>query len=556
MSENLFQKHQDILKAALEATHSRDYFSPFKESPSPKVYGETANKDGENAFKAHIGSDFELSMPGINGKAGSEKSPYGFDLNVQYPTVDVDVLLPAMEEARKEWRDLGVEGRTGICLEILQRINQASFEIGYSVMHTSGQGFMMAFQAGGPHAQDRGLEAVAYGYEAMTSAPGAATWTKPQGKHDPLVMDKKFTVVGRGVGLVIGCSTFPTWNTYPGLFASLVTGNPTVVKPHPAGILPAAISVKIAQDVLVENGLPAHIVSMVIDADPAKPCTAELAQREEVRVIDFTGNTPFGNWLEDNCRQAQVYTEKAGVNTIIIDSTDDFKGLVRNLSFTLSLYSGQMCTTPQDIFVPAGGIETEDGHKSFDDVAQAIATGVSKFLSDPERAGMVLGAIQAEATAQRIEDSKGLGTVIRESETLENPWFKDARVHSPLIMTIDADQEDTYMQELFGPISFIVKTADTAESIALANKAVKNHGAITMGCYSSDDAVLEQIEEAALDAGVALSCNLTGGVFVNQSAAFSDFHATGANPAANACLADLAFVANRFRVVQSRRHPK
>lgn len=556
MSENLFQKHQDILKAALEATHSRDYFSPFKESPSPKVYGETANKDGENAFKAHIGSDFELSMPGINGKAGSEKSPYGFDLNVQYPTVDVDVLLPAMEEARKEWRDLGVEGRTGICLEILQRINQASFEIGYSVMHTSGQGFMMAFQAGGPHAQDRGLEAVAYGYEAMTSAPGAATWTKPQGKHDPLVMDKKFTVVGRGVGLVIGCSTFPTWNTYPGLFASLVTGNPTVVKPHPAGILPAAISVKIAQDVLVENGLPAHIVSMVIDADPAKPCTAELAQRDEVRVIDFTGNTPFGNWLEDNCRQAQVYTEKAGVNTIIIDSTDDFKGLVRNLSFTLSLYSGQMCTTPQDIFVPAGGIETEDGHKSFDDVAQAIATGVSKFLSDPERAGMVLGAIQAEATAQRIEDSKGLGTVIRESETLENPWFKDARVHSPLIMTIDADQEDTYMQELFGPISFIVKTADTAESIALANKAVKNHGAITMGCYSSDDAVLEQIEEAALDAGVALSCNLTGGVFVNQSAAFSDFHATGANPAANACLADLAFVANRFRVVQSRRHPK
>lgn len=556
MSENLFQKHQDILKAALEATHSRDYFSPFKESPSPKVYGETANKDGENAFKAHIGSEFELSMPGINGKAGSEKSPYGFDLNVQYPTVDVDVLLPAMEEARKEWRDLGVEGRTGICLEILQRINQASFEIGYSVMHTSGQGFMMAFQAGGPHAQDRGLEAVAYGYEAMTSAPGTATWTKPQGKHDPLVMDKKFTVVGRGVGLVIGCSTFPTWNTYPGLFASLVTGNPTVVKPHPAGILPAAISVKIAQDVLVENGLPAHIVSMVIDADPAKPCTAELAQREEVRVIDFTGNTPFGNWLEDNCRQAQVYTEKAGVNTIIIDSTDDFKGLVRNLSFTLSLYSGQMCTTPQDIFVPAGGIETEDGHKSFDDVAQAIATGVSKFLSDPERAGMVLGAIQAEATAQRIEDSKGLGTVIRESETLENPWFKDARVHSPLIMTIDADQEDTYMQELFGPISFIVKTADTAESIALANKAVKNHGAITMGCYSSDDAVLEQIEEAALDAGVALSCNLTGGVFVNQSAAFSDFHATGANPAANACLADLAFVANRFRVVQSRRHPK
>ncbi|MGB0468263.1 MAG: phenylacetic acid degradation protein PaaN [Pontibacterium sp.] len=556
MNQNLFEKHQDTLNAAVNAIHQRDYFSPYPESPSPRKYGETANKDGENAFKAYIGQAFELDMPGITGQAGAESSPYGFDLNVQYPLVDPDVLLPAMKDAQKPWRDLGVEGRVGICLEILERINKRSFEIGYAVMHTSGQGFMMAFQAGGPHAQDRGLEAVAYAYEAMTSAPGTATWTKPQGKQDPLVLDKKFTVVGRGVGLVVGCSTFPTWNTYPGLFASLVTGNPVVVKPHPAGILPAAISVKIAQDVLVENGLPAHLVSMVIDEDAAKPCTMELAQRDEIRLIDFTGNTWFGNWLEQNCPQAEVYTEKAGVNTLIIDSTDDFKGMVRNLAFTLSLYSGQMCTTPQDIFVPAGGIETDLGHKSFDEVAEAIATGVSKFLSDPERAAMVLGAIQAPVTAQRIEDSKGLGTVIRESEAMENPWFKDARVHSPLIMTIDADKEDTYMEELFGPISFVIKTADTAQSIALANKAVKEHGAITMGCYSTQDDTLDQIEEAALDGGVALSCNLTGGVFVNQSAAFSDFHATGCNPAANACLSDLAYVANRFRVVQSRRHAK
>jgi hypothetical protein len=53
--------------------------------------------------------------------------------------------------------------------------------------------------------------------------------------------------------------------------------------------------------------------------------------------------------------------------------------------------------------------------------------------------------------------------------------------------------------------------------------------------------------------GVHLSCNLTGGVFVNQSAAFSDFHGSGANAAANAALTDGAYVANRFRIVQSRR---
>ena len=72
--------------------------------------------------------------------------------------------------------------------------------------------------------------------------------------------------------------------------------------------------------------------------------------------------------------------------------------------------------------------------------------------------------------------------------------------------------------------------------------------------YSSRDDVIAQAVDVAEDAGVALSINLTGGVFVNQSAAFSDFHGTGANPAANAALTDAAFVAGRFRVVQHRVH--
>jgi hypothetical protein len=51
-----------------------------------------------------------------------------------------------------------------------------------------------------------------------------------------------------------------------------------------------------------------------------------------------------------------------------------------------------------------------------------------------------------------------------------------------------------------------------------------------------------------------LSENLNGGVFVNQTAAFSDLHGTGANPAATASLTDDYFVSGRFFTLQSRRH--
>jgi len=54
-------------------------------------------------------------------------------------------------------------------------------------------------------------------------------------------------------------------------------------------------------------------------------------------------------------------------------------------------------------------------------------------------------------------------------------------------------------------------------------------------------------------AGVARYAAVQPSIFVNQSAAFSDYHVTGANPAGNACLTDAAFVANRFRVAMIRR---
>jgi hypothetical protein len=64
--------------------------------------------------------------------------------------------------------------------------------------------------------------------------------------------------------------------------------------------------------------------------------------------------------------------------------------------------------------------------------------------------------------------------------------------------------------------------------------------------------VLAKAEKQATQAGAAVSCNLVGDIFVNQSAAFSDYHVSGLNPAGNATLTDSAFVASRFRVAQSR----
>ncbi|MFU8853300.1 phenylacetic acid degradation protein PaaN [Micromonospora sp. SL1-18] len=549
----LYDRHADTLNRALTAITERGYWSAYPESPSPRVYGETAAADGKAAFEAYLNRDFPLDQPGDGGTVATEVSPFGVELNVRYPHAAPDPLVAAASAALPAWRDAGPQARVGVCLEILDRLHRNVFELANAVQFTSGQAFVMAFQAGGTHALDRALEAIAYAYAEMTRHPGTAGWEKAAGKGDPLRMSKTFHVVPRGVALVIGCNTFPTWNSYPGLFASLATGNPVVVKPHPRAVLPLAITVKYARQVLAEAGFDPNLVQLAPEAAGEKVAST-LALHPAVKIVDFTGSTEYGDWLEANARQAAVYTEKAGLNTVVIDSTDDFAGMCRNLGFTLTLYSGQMCTTSQNLLIPRGGIETDQGHKSFDEVAVGIAAAIGKLTADPARGVELTGAIVNDGVLERLEEVTKVGEPVLESRAVEHPSFPDAVVRTPAIVKLDASDTATYSREWFGPISFAIATNSTAHSLDILRATVGEKGALTAAVYSTDEAVLDAAEAAAVDVGVHLSGNLTGGVFVNQSAAFSDFHGSGANPAANSALTDGAYVSNRFRIVQSRRH--
>jgi phenylacetic acid degradation protein paaN len=549
----MFDRHRATLDAALAALGSRGYWSAYPEAPSPRAYGEGAAEAGTAAFDVLRDKAFPLDQPAGAGTVGGEYSPYGFPLGITYPKADLDGLLAAVTQARAAWSKAGPEAWVGVCLEILHRINRQSFLFAHAVMHTTGQAFMMAFQAGGPHAQDRGLEAVAYAWDEMRRIPVKASWEKPQGKHEPLRMEKRYRIVPRGIGLVIGCCTFPTWNGYPGLFADLAAGNAVIVKPHPAAILPLALTVKVAREVLAEAGFDPDVVTLLAH-EAGDAAAKQVALRPEIRLIDFTGSSANGEWLEANARRAQVYTEKSGVNQIVVDSTDDWKGLVRNVAFSLSLYSGQMCTAPQNIYVPKDGIDTAEGRLTFEQVAAGIAEGVQKLLGDPARAVEILGAVVNDGVLKRLEAARTVGPLALDTQPIAHPAYPQATIRTPLIAKLTATDRDTYLKEWFGPIAFVVATDSTVHSLDIARAAVREHGALTLSVYSRRPGVVDAAVGVAEDAGVALSINLTGGVYVNQSAAFSDYHGTGTNPAANAALTDSAFVASRFRVIQHRVH--
>jgi len=82
---------------------------------------------------------------------------------------------------------------------------------------------------------------------------------------------------------------------------------------------------------------------------------------------------------------------------------------------------------------------------------------------------------------------------------------------------------------------------------------MRQNGALNFSIYTISAPIQSLAEDIASRVGVALNINLTGNLLISQTEAFADFYATGENPAASCSLVDVAYVARRFFVVQTRR---
>lgn len=548
-----YEQYRERIDRAIQANRERTYYAPFPENP--KSYPEDAAALALSRFQACLNNDFtELLQEKPLRFEGEEISPYlQTGLGIRYPIFSDKLLVQTASKALDIWRKVSFNERAGILAACLDRMKERFFDIAYATQHTTGQSFMMAFQAGGPHAADRAMEVIAMGMEELRRVPESCVWDKPMGKFN-ITLQKTWKAMPRGVALVIGCSTFPTWNTLPGVFASLITGNSVIIKPHPKAVLPIAIVVAEMQKVFNEAGITPDVIQLAPDT-LAFPLAWELAGHPDVRIIDYTGNTSFGNQLEGLQQTGkQVFTEKAGVNPVIIDSVTDIKAVCDNLAFSLSLYAGQMCTAPQNFFVSHQGIRTPEGMVSVDDFMELFTAALNNISGHPKMAPGVLAALQQDAQKDRIASvaAEFSDAVVLPSSSFANEEFPDARVASPLLLKVDASRTEAYDREWFGPIGVVICTPSTDESLRRVLDLSRRHGAISCGIYCTDPERVADMADQLARIFVPVSVNLTGPIYLNQHAAFSDFHVTGGNPAGNASFTDALYLNRRFVWVGQR----
>ena len=421
MNDVLLDKHRHRLDAAVAAIASRGYYSAFDESPSPRVYGADAAAEGKAAFEALLDRPFALDTPGAEGTVATERSPYGFDLGVAYPRVtDVD----AAPDARRppgcgRWRDAGPDAPR-------RRLHRDP--------GPAARPDLRARQRRAAH-QRAGVRDGVPGRRRARARPGARGDRLRLDRDDPHPGHRRLgearpeagqRAAADGEDLHRGAARASRW------WSAATPSRPGTAGPDCSPRWSPATR-------WWSSRTPARCCRWRSPCRCARRCSRRrattrtwspwpprtrptswpptLAVRPEVRLIDYTGGNAFGEWLEDNAQQAVVFTEKAGVNTVVVDSTDDFAAMCRNLAFSFSLYAGQMCTAPQNVYLPAAGVETDQGTKSPAEVAAGIGAALDKLLGDDARAVELLGGVVnpgcGRASRGGSREGRGAGRVPR-----------------------------------------------------------------------------------------------------------------------------------------------
>ncbi|MFT5033403.1 MAG: phenylacetic acid degradation protein paaN [Bermanella sp.] len=550
-SQQYFNRHRERFERAQIACRERHHWSAF-----PELHVHPQREQGESAAQEFLqtvsNSRFDLDQPGIQTYIGEEVSPYTQQkLGISYPQSDIDALFSAAKSALPEWAFADIDTRIGILMEVVERLFQHVFDIAAGVMHTAGQSSNMSYTGSGVNALDRAIEALVYASEAMHWTPQGAHWQRNFGKTE-ISLKKRYRVMPRGVAVCFSCASFATWNAWPSMMASLATGNAVIVKPHPDSVLPMALSVKIFREVLADAGFAPNLVTMALDTRAA-PIGKLLVKHPDTAIIDFTGSTSFGAWVESHAHPALCYTETAGTNTVVLDSCDNLEAVIRSLATTLSMFSAQMCTSPQNIYLPKNGVHEGSRLVPAQEVKQRLVAALTEIAGNPRKAAMILAAIQAPDTLRLLDELAQTTEVLLASREYTHPDYPDARTRTPLVLSVNPSQRALYLGERFGPVSFVIDCESAEDALQQATRDVREAGGLTAFVYSLDESFIERAELAYAHAGAQLTCNLTGPMPLNFAAAYSDFHVTGLNPAGTASLTELGFVAQRFRIVQSRR---
>ncbi len=292
--------------------------------------------------------------------------------------------------------------------------------------------------------------------------------------------DLRLRSVPLGPVVVFGASNFPlAFSTAGGdTAAALAAGCPVIVKAHNAHPGTAELAGRAIADAVAEHHLPGGVFSLVYGS--GNDIGAQLVGHPQVKAVGFTGSRSGGLALVEIAQRRRVpipvYAEMSSINPVLVlpGRAGEIEEVADGYVGSLTLGSGQFCTNPGLLFVPAEA----------DDLVAAIGERVSASIGQTMLTAGIREAY--DRGAARLSAS----TVVAAGTAGDGP-----NAPAPIVLQASAQElrdNPSLGEEVFGAAGLIVRYTDLADLEATLD-SLEGQLTVTVQTTEVDHDAVEQL---------------------------------------------------------------
>lgn len=286
----------------------------------------------------------------------------------------------------------------------------------------------------------------------------------------------------KGVVTVICPWNFPLVLTMRSVAPAIATGNSVVLKP--ASSTPITSGFLIA-DILEQAGLPKGVLSVVVGK--GSEIGDDIVEHPISKLVSFTGSTEVGRRIGEIAGRTlkDVALELGGNNVLIVLNDADIERAAEAAAFGAYLHQGQICMSLNRVVVDAS---------IYDKFVDVFKDKVSQLKagdpSDPKTAvGPLINQSEVKRILKEIENSEAKGAKVVIGGQAEG------NVLYPTILKDVTNDMPVAQNEMFGPVSSVIKAKDEQDAIRIANDSPYGlSGAVFSGDIHHGVKVAKQIE--------------------------------------------------------------
>jgi acyl-CoA reductase-like NAD-dependent aldehyde dehydrogenase len=382
--------------------------------------------------------------------------------------------------AQPQWQALGFDGR-GRVLRRMQKwvLDNADRFLDTLVSET------------GKTREDAALAELGY------AASSFGFWAKNAPKYlrdekvktsNPFLIGRKLIVRYEAVGLVgvIGPWNYPFTNTIGDAIPALAAGNAVIVKPSSVTPLTSLL----IEEGLKACGIPEHVFQVAVARGPLGLNLIDLAD-----VIMFTGSTETGKQVAERAAKTltPVSLELGGKDPMIVLADADVERAANAAVFWSMQNTGQTCISVERVYVE---------EPIYDDFVARVANKARDLrLGVPGAFGSVdvgsfINPPQIDIVEAHVKDAVDKGARVL---TGGHRGTGAGAFYEPTVLTDVDHTMECMTEETFGPTLPIMKVADSAEAIRLANDSPYG---LQASVYTKDiakgEAVARKLEAGAV----------------------------------------------------------